>query len=679
MSQTYRSLHCLWVMSAALLLAACDGGGAPPEYTVAGRVSGLSAAGLVLQNDGEDLTVPAVASSFAFASHIPSGARYNVIIAAQPAGLICTVTQGSGTDIQATVTTVKVSCNALTYTIAGSVSGLSAGGLVLQNNGADDLAVAANATAFQFSMPVAGGGGYSVVPSAQPAGLTCTVSNGVGSKVSADIDNIHVACSPVTLLVGGTVTGLTGTGLVLQDNATDNLVIAANATSFQFPNPIAYGSGYAVTVSSQPAGQTCSVVNGTSTATINVAHIAVSCAAIPRHTLSASSGANGSIAPAGSVSVNSGASQGFVATPDSGYGINQWLVDGAVVQNGGSVYTLSNVTANHTVEVTFAQATLTPSVAGLALAVNDTGMNAALTGAARQITLTNSGSIAATNLSISYAAWPVGTTASSTCGSTLAPSAVCTITITPGATATAGAGGAACTTGITPVPGVISIGSADAPSSSVNVEILSYGCIYQGGYVFAVDDTTPVIGSIGGKVAALSDQSASIGWMSSPFSSIYGIAETSTTSSPAPSSGALAGMTSCNGSTDGACDSNDLELFLAGTSPTQFAAGLCEEALFGYSDWYLPAICEMGYNDSGGSNAGCGVQSSPTLQNIQSNLVDLGVTGAPSGPYWSSTEYSASPQYGGWLQTFAPNGSSQQSVGGKSTQFAARCVRAIND
>ena len=43
---------------------------------------------------------------------------------------------------------------ATSYTVAGSVSGLSVSGLVLQNNGADDLVIAANASTFQFATPV---------------------------------------------------------------------------------------------------------------------------------------------------------------------------------------------------------------------------------------------------------------------------------------------------------------------------------------------------------------------------------------------------------------------------------------------------------------------------------------------------------------------------------------------
>ena len=664
-----RSLLSSLAVGAALILSGCGDGSS--GYIVAGTISGLGASGLVLRNNGgDDLIVQIAASSFQFTTPVAAGGSYDVTVASQPAGSICTVTQGAGTHVQATVSSVKIFCSVLTYTVAGSISGLTASGLVLQNNGTDDLAVAADATTFQFSTAVAAGGGYSVVPSAQPAGLTCTVSNGVGGKVNANVSGIRVSCSPTTLALGGTVTGLTGSGLILQDNGTDDLSIPAIATTFRFPAPIAYGGGYAVTVSAQPSGQTCSIANGASTATIDVANIVVSCADISTFTLSAASSGSGAIAPAGSITVNRGSSQGFVATPSAGYGVHQWLLDGTVAQVGGDVYTLSNVSANHTLQVTFAQTTLTPSVSALALAVGDTATNAALTGAARLVVISNTGSIAATNLSISYPTLPAGTSASSTCGNTLAPAASCEIIVTPGINATSN-----CTSGIVPTPGVVSIASDESSSSSFTVTILGYGCLYQGGYVFAIDDTTPATGSIAGKVAAVTDQAPAypngVMWSSNgtpgqpDFFDIPGIDETSTTP--------------CIGAIDGTCNTLQIVTQYSPASafpPSLYAAGLCLGTMSGYSDWYLPAVCEMGFDGAGVSGSGCGSSSSPLVQNMQSNLT--GLSNVPSGYYWSSTEYSADPAGSAWVQDFTPGGSFP-SYPGKDNLVGVRCVRAMSN
>jgi len=63
--------------------------------------------------------------------------------------------------------------------------------------------------------------------------------------------------------------------------------------------------------------------------------------------------ANGSITPAGATTVTYGSDLAFTATPATGYQVDTWSVDGVTVQTGGNNYTLSNIQAAHTVEVTF--------------------------------------------------------------------------------------------------------------------------------------------------------------------------------------------------------------------------------------------------------------------------------------------------------------------------------------
>jgi hypothetical protein len=78
--------------------------------------------------------------------------------------------------------------------------------------------------------------------------------------------------------VGGTVSGLTGTGLVIQDNGTDDLVVAANVNSFVFATALSNGAAYAATVKTPPAGQTCTITNSSGTvAGANVTNVAVAC------------------------------------------------------------------------------------------------------------------------------------------------------------------------------------------------------------------------------------------------------------------------------------------------------------------------------------------------------------------------------------------------------------------
>ena len=80
-----------------------------------------------------------------------------------------------------------------------------------------------------------------------------------------------------TYTVGGSINGLTSAGLVLRNNGANNLSLAANVTAFTFAAPVNAGSAYSVSVLTQPAGQTCTVQNGSGTANANVANVAVSC------------------------------------------------------------------------------------------------------------------------------------------------------------------------------------------------------------------------------------------------------------------------------------------------------------------------------------------------------------------------------------------------------------------
>jgi hypothetical protein len=68
-----------------------------------------------------------------------------------------------------------------------------------------------------------------------------------------------------TYAVGGTIVGLTSSGLVLQ-NGMDMARLSANATNFQFQTRLPSGTAYDVTVAQQPTGLTCGVHNGSGTA-----------------------------------------------------------------------------------------------------------------------------------------------------------------------------------------------------------------------------------------------------------------------------------------------------------------------------------------------------------------------------------------------------------------------------
>lgn len=164
-----------------------------------------------------------------------------------------------------------------TYTIAVTVSGLTGTGLVLEDNGGDNLSVTGNGS-FTFTAAIASGGAYAVTVSTQPSNPTqnCVATSGSGTA-SANV-NIQVACT-TTFTIGGTVSNLsTGNSVVLQDNGGNNLTVTANG-NFTFTTAIDAGGAYAVTVSTPPSSpvQICTVANGSGSANANVTNITVDC------------------------------------------------------------------------------------------------------------------------------------------------------------------------------------------------------------------------------------------------------------------------------------------------------------------------------------------------------------------------------------------------------------------
>ena len=232
-------------------------------YTVGGNVAGLSGAGLVLRNGSETLAVGA-SGSFTFPTPVASGAQYGVTVAAQPTSpwQTCTVTGGAGIVGGANVTNVQVACVANTYPVHVTVAGLAGKGLVLTDEGGDALGVPASG-AYTFATPLASGAFYAVQVSVQPATPTqvCTVAGGTGTVGGAPVDGVTVTCATSTYPVGGTLSGLTGTGLVLTDNGGDALPIAPGATTFTFKTGVASASAYDVEIGTQPSNpaQTCKV------------------------------------------------------------------------------------------------------------------------------------------------------------------------------------------------------------------------------------------------------------------------------------------------------------------------------------------------------------------------------------------------------------------------------------
>ncbi len=107
-------------------------------------------------------------------------------------------------------------------------------------------------------------------------------------------------------------------------------------------------------------------------------------------TITATAGANGSISPSGTVTVNAGSDQGFTITPSTGYHVADVLVDGSSI-GGVAKYTFPGVTANHTIAATFAIDTLTITASsGANGSISPSGAVAVLYGSDQGFTVTPS-------------------------------------------------------------------------------------------------------------------------------------------------------------------------------------------------------------------------------------------------------------------------------------------------
>ena len=279
------------IAAAMACLHGCGGGGGsdsppppPPTYTVGGAVSGLTGAGLTLTNNGgNDLAVGAN-GNFTFSTAMTSGTGYSVEVKTQPTNphQTCVVTNGTGAVGGSNVTGVSLGCTTNNYAVGGTVEGLAATGLVLRLNNSLDLAVGANGS-FEFPGSYASGANYTVTVRTQPIGpfQTCVATNGAGVIAGSNI-NTSVSCTTDMFSVGGTVTGLAGSGLVLQLNDEQDLSINADG-SFAFPDRLLRGTNYRVSIRSQTAThrEVCAASSATGAGTTgSITNVRVTCAVV---------------------------------------------------------------------------------------------------------------------------------------------------------------------------------------------------------------------------------------------------------------------------------------------------------------------------------------------------------------------------------------------------------------
>jgi uncharacterized repeat protein (TIGR02543 family) len=184
----------------------------------------------------------------------------------------------------------------------------------------------------------------------QPAGVTaaawqCCASSADGTRLMAGANlgclytglatwSLSYACT-----AGGVITGATSQTVNYGANGTS--VAAVPQAGYHF---VSWSDG--------------STVNSRTDTNVTADITVTATFAVDTFVITASAVANGSIDPPGSMSVNYGSTQSFTINPTTGYHVQDVLVDGSSV-GAVTTYTFTNVTANHTIAVSFAINTYT--------------------------------------------------------------------------------------------------------------------------------------------------------------------------------------------------------------------------------------------------------------------------------------------------------------------------------
>lgn len=158
---------------------------------------------------------------------------------------------------------------------------------------------------------------------------------------------IYSPANPTYTVTFPTLTGITFTPVAGYTSPVDSL------ESFAFTVTLATSHDNSeIIVKSN--GVVLTPVEGIYTITAIVADqiITVEGLAINTYEIVATSGANGTITPSGTTTVEYGNNLTFNFTPDTGYMIDEVTVDNVVVGSNPQ-YTFNNITANHTIHVTF--------------------------------------------------------------------------------------------------------------------------------------------------------------------------------------------------------------------------------------------------------------------------------------------------------------------------------------
>lgn len=123
------------------------------------------------------------------------------------------------------------------FTVGGNVLDLTGSGLVLQNNGANDLNISTNGD-FSFTVALANGASYSVRITSQPSGQICSIDGrSSGTVSSANITDIQINCITLPQLWLSANDGVTGFEFFRSDGTAANTTLIKDINLSGNSNP----------------------------------------------------------------------------------------------------------------------------------------------------------------------------------------------------------------------------------------------------------------------------------------------------------------------------------------------------------------------------------------------------------------------------------------------------------
>lgn len=363
-SNYYHGQDAVYIIDAALgyYVASVTVDGAATTYTQADNVTSTT---YTFNNISEDHTISAT-----FAQKM-----YTVTVNAGTHG---DITPGTGEFAYGTTPTFNITPDA-GYGIADvTVDGASVGAVNAYTFPAltADHTIAATFAAYQYTINATAGNGGTITP----AGNTTLAYNGtqaytISANAGYHVSDVFVDGASVGAVTTYTFSNVTENHIIYAAFEANEYTVAVNQPANGSITPgtttVLYGATPAFVITPNDAyNVTAITVNGSNVALANVPNVngtytytfpAISAnqtitatMAMKTYTITATAGANGSINP-GTQTVNFGASKTFTFTPNAGYVVANVTVDGANL-GALSSYTFTNVTANHTINVTFAPA-----------------------------------------------------------------------------------------------------------------------------------------------------------------------------------------------------------------------------------------------------------------------------------------------------------------------------------